>query len=359
MRVYTQLNHGVSKLGAAIGVGTSIEKKAYADTMANLMADSVRRAQSEKYASETALNDQRLKNMRSGRDTFLRSATGLTEDQYDQLVQGMRHGWAMRQVEGPPTPDGLYPAMEDRPKWATPDVVERYRTGQMALGANDVTGSYARPANLMKAMQDAINIGRQDKMISDQIDPNRVAAAMAAVAGKPTVSVTNSGIGYRPYGNSTQLNTESFLQRANIEAKARVDAALTRHGLNGGELPAEAKMINFYQSLGYSRDRSIEMAKSGKYASLRDLAADMYVKLLGNMSIDVHTSKLPKEQKEKLAEEQVLHILRFLRSNEPQPTKQETQQRPEMNQAPVPGAKKAPDGKWYVQKGSQWYRVDP
>lgn len=225
MRNFTPLMRGGRNLGAAMGGQDAIEGKAYEEEMAKLMMSANRQAQAQKHQTEAALNEERLRNMRAGRETFMQNATGLPQDQYGELATAMQEGWMQKEAEGPPTPDGVYPTMDDIPAFVTPEVVDRYRTGQMTLAANDVATGKTNAEQLMATMQAAMELGRQDKMISGQMDPDAVAAAMAATAGKPTVDVTGSGIAFKPYGDPQDLNTAAFDRANEVKHQSKASRA--------------------------------------------------------------------------------------------------------------------------------------
>jgi hypothetical protein len=327
MRDYTQLNRGAVQLGTTVGGGNSIEQQSYADTMAKLMANSAREAQTRKNNSDAALNEQRLQNMRSGRDTFLRNATGLNESQYDQLINGMRHGWALKQAEGPPTPDGTYPTMEDRPAWATPDVINRYRTGEMALSANDVGTGKTSAEQLMGAMQDAVNLNRQDAIINGQVDPDKVAAAMAAVAGKPTMDVTSSGIAFKPYGGTKDINSTAFDRANEIKLQNKADRARSltpAQQANNDEIDAARKAI-----ANLSREDVIKRTQQYTATGRENPNYDPY---LASMVRKATQRKVGNDQ-----EFESVYQTFFGKGSDHAD-----------DQPPRPDAKKAPDGNWYI-----------
>ena len=161
-------------------------------------------------------------------------------------------------------------------------------------------------------------------MISGKADPNSIAAVMAAVAGKPTVNVNSSGIAFNPYGDVNNLNTKPFEQANKVKAQAAVDAALARVKANGNQLPAEAKLVQYYKSIGYPQEKAVEMARSRKNRPLRDLAADLYLEQY-NILVQARSDQLDPSSPiakwtdqdiERMAQQQVESTLQFLNNNE-------------------------------------------
>ena len=350
MRNYAPMVDAGRELAQAFAMQPAIEQQAAGNSIANSMQAALAQAKINKYKSETDLNTKQLQGIDEGRDLFMQGATGLDQDKISQLASALTEGWKT-QAAGPPTPDGQFPQMKTTaPNWATPQVADRFNQARVAMGANMAGTGKTNGEQLVNAMQGAINIGRQDQMIAGKANPNDIAAAMAATAGKPTVDVTSSGIGFNPYGDQNNLNTQPFEQANAVKAKATVDAALARVNANGNQLPAEAKLVQFYTSIGYPKEQAVEMARSRKNQPLRDLAADLYGQYQESMLLDPNASNMSEEERDLLVEQQVTKTLDFLKRNEDQFGGQDS--------PPVNGAKKAPDGKWYLLKDGRYHRVD-
>ena len=352
----TRIGSGAQKMAYSLMGGNGIENKSFANTLAAKMAMAAKMAQADKYNSETALNNQRLENMDVGNREFMQGATGLSQPQLQIMNMLKKSGQyhAPQRASGPPTAGGEEPSMmmpsNEKPEWLTPDISSKYDRARMASGANKMGTGKSNADHIMKALINAATLNRQDEMIDGNLNPARVAPAMAASEGKPMVNVTGSGIGYNPYGSTDNLNTKPFIEKANIDAKAKVDAVLARGGVNGGQLPAEAKMVNFYISKGFPKEKAIEMARSRKNVPLRVLAADIYATERDNLMLSPEARNMSPEQQEMFVQDRVIKTMQFLQNNEDRFGGNDS--------PPIAGAQKAPDGNWYVNKNGKWFKVD-
>jgi len=316
---HTRLGSGGQKMMMSLMGGNSVENKSFADTLAAKMGMAAKAAQAEKYKSEANLNKQRFENMDVGRNQFMEGATGLSQPQLEILNAFKKSGQyqSQQRAEGPPTQTGEVPTMlqptDVQPEWLTPEVSDKYNRARMTSGANMMGTGKSNAEQIMDALISGANLNRQDDMINGSLDPNRVAPAMAATAGKPTVDVTGSGIAFNPYGNTENLNTKPFIQNANIDAKAKVDAVLARSKADGGQLPAEAKMVEFYIGKGYTKDKAIEMARSKKNKSLNDIMLEEYSKTRKN--IKLFNPDMTEDEIDRQAESNTLKAIDFLKRN--------------------------------------------
>ena len=359
MRNYAPMVDAGQELGQVFAMQPAIEQNAASEAIANAMKVALEQAKINKYNSEAELNQQRLSGTKEGRDLFMQGTTGLNQQQLDQLTTAMQQGWTAR-ADGPPTVDNQYPMVNiEKPGWVTPEVTSRFNQAQAAMGANMAGTGNSNAEQIIKAMQGAVNIGRQDDMIAGKADPTNIASAMAAAAGKPRVDVTGSGIAYNPYGNPNDLNTQAFDRANEVKAKATVDAALSRAKASGNQLPAEAKLVQFYMSLNYPKEQAIEMARSRKNQSLRDLAAELYMDqytILSKMRSDALDPNSPiaqmtDEEMDRQIQAQVANAIAFL--------KQKEKDFEATGAPPVNGAQRAPDGNWYIFKEGRYHKVEP
>lgn len=315
----TRLGSGSQKMVMSLMGGNAIENKSFADTLAAKMAMAAKMAQADKYNSETELNNRRLENMDSGNQEFMQGATGLSQPQLQIMNMLKKSGQyhAPQRASGPPTAGGEEPSMmmatNEKPEWLTPDVSSKYDRASMASGANKMGTGKSNADHIMKALINAANLGRQDEMITGNLDPAKVSPAMAATEGKPMVDVTSSGIGFNPYGSTDALNTKPFIEKANIDAKAKVDSALARSNVSGSQLPAEAKMVEFYMGKGYGKEKAIEMARSKKNKSLNDIMLEEYSKIRENLKI--FNLGMSEEELDRQAEMNTLKAIDFLKRN--------------------------------------------
>lgn len=205
MRNYAPMMNAGQDLAKAFAMRPAIEQQAAGNSMADAMQGALAQSKIGKYNSETDLNRKRLDGMDTGRERFMRGTTGLNQTQLDELRTGLDTGWKA-QTDAPPTPAGQYPvANVPIPDWATPQVTNRFNQANAAIGASMAATGDTNGEQLANAFQKVFNVGRQDSMIGNSNDPNDIAAAMAAVAGKPTVDM-QGGIAYRPYGNPADVN---------------------------------------------------------------------------------------------------------------------------------------------------------
>jgi len=319
---HTRIGSGATKFGASLFGGGGVENKSFADTLAAKLSFAAKAAQAEKYQSEADLNNNRLDNMDVGRNQFMEGATNLSQPQLEILNAFQKSGQyqSQQRTDGPPTISGEEPTMlqptDVKPEWLTPDVKSKYNRARMTMGANMAGTGKSNAEQIMKALISGANLNRQDEMISGNLDPNRVAPAMAATEGKPIVDVTGSGIAFNPFGNTQDLNTQPFIQNANIDAKAKVDAALSRGRVNGSQLPAEAKMVEYYMGLKFPKEQAIEMARSRKNVPLRVLASEIYRDELENLIMIPEASNWSQEQKERFVEDRTIKTMQFLQNNE-------------------------------------------
>ena len=212
----------------------------------------------------------------------------------------MGDGFPQGRTEGPPTAAGEVPTMEQVPDWYTPEVEQAYNQTQQVIGLNDLATGDSKANDLVKVLMDLKGQQLQEDVLAGKQDPNKVAQAVAAAAGKPTVDVTASGIAYNPFGDKNELNTEAFEKRFG----------------KAGQLPAEAKMVQFYKTLGYNNDQAVEMARSRKNIPLRQLAAEMYTDIRKNIEFSQAAEGKSEQELDAMAEGQVIKALDFVTKNE-------------------------------------------
>ena len=350
MRTYAPLMQGAEELARAFAMAPSVEAQAGERSLADQISLAMNQARMDQYGTRAALNRQRLKERQVGPGEYLSAATGLPAEQVRVLQDAYNAGgW------GEANP---------RPEWYTPDIEQRFNDARLAIAGNRAATGDTNGQQLVRALQDAMKIGQQRQIIEGDPDanPQALARAMAAGAGRPTTEVTPSGIVYDPYGSPKQTpNTDAFLQNARIRADATVRAAMERAKVtNKGKLPAEAQLILFYRDvLKYPQEKAVQMAKAKKNRSIQDVAVDVYLETLASASLKVDPTPEEQEEAKRRAEEAALAAVEFLSRNADRigvgnpGSPQEPPQQP-----PVPGARLAPDGKWYVQKDGRWYRVD-
>lgn len=359
MRSYYNLANSGEKLARAFTTGGITQQKAASKARSNFARD-------QKYLSDAALNQQRLQGMDQGQDMFMQGTTGLNQQQLDLMNAFTQNGqqWE-EQAAGPPTPQGEYPTIQtESPEWYSPDVQDRYNTARATMGLNLAGTGDSNAKQIADAFQGMINIGRQDDVISGKANPADIAKAIGATEGEPMVDVTGSGIAFDRYGDKNDLNTQPFIENANIDAQAKVDSALARANTNGGQLPAEAKLVEYYMSKGEPYEKARELARSRKNVPIRQLAGELYMETRNNRSVmDPEFSQMPPEEQDRIIDDEVTRALRFITSkenmfnqsgggNNNDPGGQGT------DKPPVAGAKKAPDGNWYIQRNGQWHRVE-
>jgi len=311
----TSIGSGTGRFARSLFGGGAIENKSFADTLAEKMSFAAKAAQADKYRSETNLNNQRFNNMESGQNEFMQGATGLSQPQLDILNNLMKSGGFQEQDAGPPTAEGNMSMMDiPQPEWYTPEVKTRYGRARMASGANKMGTGKSNAEQIMNALLSSAALGRQDQMIEGSLSPDKVAPAYGATEGKPTYDVTSSGIGFKPYGNAEDVDNTSFINKANIDAKAKVDAVLARSNVNGGQLPAEAKLVKFYMSLNYPQNKAVEMARSKKNKSLSDIMLDEYSKT--RETLKMFNPGMSDEEIDQQAEMNTLKAIDFLKRNQ-------------------------------------------
>ncbi len=270
-RNYAPMARGAYELARAFAMAPAVERRASRAAMQDALDGALAQARIDKYRTDAELGRQRLAGMEEGRNRFLAGATGLTQPQLDELNRAMNEGW-LRQAEGPPTPAGEYPVMDGRPDWATPEVEDRFRQANLALGANLIGTGKTNANQLVAALQGALNLGLQRKLLDGKAQPEAVARVMGAMAGKPTVDVTGSGIAFDPYGNKTDLNVEPFM------AKAQAAGGAGGSGAGGGaRLPNTARMIEYYQRLGYPQEEAVRLANTAKRQPVSNLLMNAYM----------------------------------------------------------------------------------
>ena len=323
MRNYATLSQGAYALGKALASAPGIEKAYERRAMADAMRNALGQARTRKYLVDAALGERQLASMDEGRDRFLQGATGLSQPQIAELTRNLRNGW-MKQAAGPPAPtidtktgDPMleFPTMRvERPAWYTPDVEQRFRQANMALGAAQLGTGKTNAEKLMAALQTATNLGRQDRIIAGEADPAAIARAMAATAGKPTVDVTASGIAFNPYGDKNDLNTQPFMARIAASAKGGGGGS----GAGGGRrLGAQAGLIRFLvDEMKIPEERAIELAFSRKNTSVRDLMAQAYQESMKSLMLSVDQGDMSDAEfyamLDKMAQESALRLRDFL-----------------------------------------------
>lgn len=318
----TRLGNGTQKMVMSLMGGDTTESNAFAKELNAKLSMAAKMAQANKYETEANLNNQLFNNRKAGSNQFMQGATNLSQPQLDIMNAFAETGKYLQQqrAEGAPTAAGVEPMMnvptDMKPQWLTPDVQSKYSRARMATGANNMGTGKSKANDIMTALLDGAKLNNQDRMISGTLDPNRVAPAMGASEGKPTVDVTGSGIGFNPYGDKANLNTKPFIDKANIDAKAKIDAALSRGGINGGQLPAEAKMVNFYMGKGYKKEEAIELARSRKNVPIRVLASEIYANERENLMLSPIAKTMNEQEQEAYVEDRVIKTIQFLQNNE-------------------------------------------
>ena len=268
MRNYAPMVNAGRELAQAFALQPAIEQRAAGNAIADSMRMALAGSKIGKYNSETDLNRKRLEGMDEGQNMFMRGMTGLNQQQLDELSSAIEQGWKERRVDGPPTPAGQPPVANIPPDWYTPEVKDRFNQAQVAMGANMAGTGKTNGEQLVNAMQNAINIGRQDSMIGNSNDPNDIARAMAAVAGKPTVSV-QGGVAYRPYGSPDDVNWQGRVGGApgapdgtpgNILDTKTIVSMYDKQKRLLMEMRAEAQQFNPDLPLAKMTDQQIDMS---------------------------------------------------------------------------------------------------
>jgi len=313
----TRVGSGATRMMMSLmGGSDAIEEKSFADALNAKMNFAANHARANKLNSEAALNTDRLENMDTGREQFMQGATNLTQPQLDIMNAFMKSGQYQQQDDGPPTAQGDVSMMAiEKPEWVTPEVTNKYGRARMVSGANMMGTGKSNAEQIINALLSGANLSRQDQMIEGTLNPEVVAPAMAATAGKPTYNVTSSGIGYKPYGGAEDIDDTTFIDNANINAAAKINAAFMRNNINGGQLPAEAKMVEFYMDKDYPKEKAVEMARNRKNTPLHMIAAELYQEGVKNLALNREAVDWSQEQKEMFVQDQVIRTMLFLQNN--------------------------------------------
>jgi hypothetical protein len=109
----------------------------------------------------------------------------------------------------------------------TPEQDNAVRTSLAALMTEPMLTGKTNYQQLMKGMETGSGLGREDQILSGQIDPETVAAAMAAMAGKPTYAI-DSNVGFKPYGGPEDITPTALaesMRQENLSQAGYSDAA--------------------------------------------------------------------------------------------------------------------------------------
>lgn len=235
MRNYAPLYAGSAAVGKSLATQGGTEQDNYQKTLGDMFRQQSQQAHAGLYEAQAERERYRLDNQRSGRNTFLQAQTGLDDSQLGDIARAAKHGWGQIDAEGPPT----------TPAWFTPQVKDKYNQARTTLSLNDVATGDTNASQLANAMNEIMKQGYGQKIVEGQEDPGSVAAAFAAMAGKPTVDVTGSGIAFNPYGDKNDLNTTPFIDKANIDAGAKENVATIKgdSGTNSQKKYQELKQM--------------------------------------------------------------------------------------------------------------------
>lgn len=296
---YSPVYRGARELGGSFGGGS--------------MKDAMIAVLNQKKAEEI---QQRMDSIKSGPGQFLQGFTGLKPGQLTEMDQMMAQGgWPQA---GPPTAAGEMSVADLPPNWYNPEVQGKYNQGQQLIGMQSMAGNKGNPSQMAQALQDIVNMGRQEKMISGETPPNKVAAAMAAIAGKPVRSMTGSGIDYDPYGQvgkgvdpsiyerSQAGKNQATIESAKIRAKGTVDAAMQRANITGNKLPSQAALIEYFKSQGETYENAKKLALQKKNTSLNELLLEAYVDTYNNAAAGFGEKDVPPEVQAQQAVQRIM-----------------------------------------------------
>lgn len=319
----TNFNKGALEAGFSLGATPSYRRRGELAGVQDSSQQLANAMRASKLEAETALLNDRRKNMATAPQEFLSAVTGLNQNQLSELSQAMLSGWAMQRDQGPPTAAGQEPLISTKPEWVTPNVEQRFNTGRSALALGNAATGDSNADQLARAFTQMSGNMREEAALGGSTSPQSLAQVMAASAGKPMRDVTSSGIDFDPYAKpGTAISTEPFdmanamknaagIEQAKIRAQGGVDEAAVRMK-EGNKLPAQAALIEYYRSLGMPTDQAIETANSRKNVSVRDLALEQYQKAFQAAMFDTNGDE---EKSKQIAEDAANSAVDYLVRN--------------------------------------------
>jgi len=320
MRTYRKLNQGAVDLGRSFAIGGTLRENANNKNLGDYFVDGKNKAAADKMTAEAELIGQKIQNRNSGRDLMLSGMTGLNGQQVTKMKDYQQNGIPMVEADGAVMPGMPQPQREDRPNWLTDEIQKSFNQALTGIAANDMSTGNTNPNQIAQAFSQFNDINKQNDIISGDLNANTVAQAYGATNAKPTVDVSG-GVAFNPYGDINTINSQPYIQGKEIQAKATVDAAIKRAGVAGGQLPSEAKLINYYmQVLQFPKEKAIAMAQSKKNSPMQDVAMDAYLQTMQSLSLQPAPDDVTLEQweqmKMKQAEESALQTVNFLKENQ-------------------------------------------
>lgn len=324
MRNYAPMYAGAGQLAKAFAATPYLQGQGQAATAAEAFKQALTQSQIDKNDAASALDAYRLHQMQTGPDEFLAGVVGRGVEDVGVLREALAKGFQDR-ADGPPTAAGEVPTISTRQAWMTPEVVDRFNQGRATLGLNSAGTGATNASQLADAFSKVGTERVRNELLQGRMQPGSVAAAFGAVDGKPTVDVTASGIAYNRYGDAGQpLNTGPFDARiaaesgdrryaADARAQAMVDAAMVR-AKGTGKPPAEQQLVEYYRQF-LPLDQAIQMAKSRKGMSTRDIALEVYLNALSDPTLMDNQDTPDVNEAEVAAQDRAFSAIRFLEDN--------------------------------------------
>jgi len=337
-----RLSYGVNKFAKAFAGGSSVRDKAEANTFKTLMSGAYDEARIGELNSKTRQRNHRVDNMVPGQNQFIMGQTGLKIPQVQQARDAYQNGgW---EEPGPPTAEGAISRSEQAPEFYNSDVASKFMDAMGTIGMVSAATGDTNAEQFSKTHQNNVNISRQDDMISGKLSPNSVAAAMAAIEGKPQTSVTGSGIAYNPYAAPGEgMDTSAF------DRKVKADNA---GGAGSGH--KDISLMNHLVTSGVAKSQG-EAWSMMKQASLDPVKGPTEIAKMLSLAQD-NANIMPGEAGYLTPEKLIENAQKIVQKLRASPDA--TNDGGGSDGAPSPGAQKAQDGNWYVQQNGQWFRVD-
>lgn len=259
----------------------------------------------------------------------------------------------------PSNPDDNLVEATHTPITETPDALkpflEKIQRADLVKKSHDMGGGKVH--QILDAFQKAQDMNLQDRVMGDDVSNDVLAKGMALLKANPMHKTTSSGITTNQYTGDT--NDAAFDRKLKSDAKAKVDAAMARAKIDGGKLPSEAALIEYYKTQGMSFDEAMTAAKSRKSKTIKELAANIYIDAY-KVAKDYSEEEDTDADIQRKAQETTISAIRFL--NKDLLKKDAGEAKPysgDVAPEKYPEARKSPkDGYWYIQKDSKWHRVN-
>ena len=338
MRTYAPLNNSAEELAAAFAMNNSDFAKGEAEAIAAQFKHGGNSAKARKYNAGAALDEYRLQQMKQGRNDYLSAATGLREDQLAELLAAMQSGYQQPAEGDSAIVEGEQPTTMQKPEYLTPELERRLNTARQTLALNDVSTGNTNAEQLAKTMGLVRGHDMQDQIIEGSADPNDIAAAMAATAGKAfevhrtTNDVDGRGQGGKGNVQAVQVGTNPVTGQPMFR---RLDKR------TGQWLDPEPTYLD---------PQAMSMAEK---------QADNYVSdKAGWLTTDANDFKEYRGDRKAARKAETARLYQIM-TGQPFPTEISTalEQPAPAQPTPFPGARQAADGQWYVQKDGQYMRV--